>query len=433
MPRRAESRVTRGFTQLVMISTADVAFVIEGRGIAQSDVKVNGVVKHILLDAVHTPSFTMNLISIPALDVRGFCGMWGSDILTVVEPQTGRTAVSGRLAMESDGLCEDCIYGKIVQHPFDKVVVPEEALGTGLKFPYFLVSKHVSVTLNAFKKFHEMAERQTGEKILHIWFDKGREFDNGSSLGTWNLKVSFGSAFQRHLHQLMELLNGGIRQSLEGTHPAQGVGTSSQMVKDLDRINGKLSRQGWRALHNIAFKNAEEEACYAKPGSLDASNAEGGGYPGKLRMWVYDLKLNGEGEIIKPKGCLVARGDLMLKGEDYGNKWPWLRVWSRFVGEPPDTGYSLTTTHTNNVLGAHSSEEEADKVLKDFAAKWDLTSVEQLNLLLGLTIERLEGGDIGLTQSSISRRSYGISISGTYIHCLSRCHQTVRSARTLIQ
>ncbi len=69
------------------------------------------------------------------------------------------------------------------------------------------------------------------------------------------------------------------------------------------------------------------------------------------------------------------------------------------VGEPLDTGYSLTTTHTVNVLGAHLSEEEADKVLKDFAAKWDLTSMKQLNLLLGLTIERLEGGDIGLTQS----------------------------------
>ncbi|KAF9024056.1 hypothetical protein BDZ89DRAFT_1136330 [Hymenopellis radicata] len=76
-------------------NTADAAFVIEGRGIAQFDVKVDGVVKGILLDAVHTPTFTMNLISVPALDVRGFRGTWGSGILTVVEPQTGRTAVSG--------------------------------------------------------------------------------------------------------------------------------------------------------------------------------------------------------------------------------------------------------------------------------------------------------------------------------------------------
>ncbi len=50
-------------------NTADAAFVIEGRGIAQFDVKVNGVIKCILLDAVHTPLFTMSLISIPALDV----------------------------------------------------------------------------------------------------------------------------------------------------------------------------------------------------------------------------------------------------------------------------------------------------------------------------------------------------------------------------
>ncbi len=198
--------------------------------------------------------------------------------MTVVEPQTGRTVVSGQLAMELglrklykvdvvdemgetvtavgarlrnkptsletwhcrcghsdvwiikrmadaslvdgleitncrlDGLCEDCIYGKIVQHPFDEVVVPKKKPyehisvdlfgktrtvsvggavyimlcacgGTGLKFPYFLASKHVSVTLNVFKKFHKMAERQTGEKILHVWFDKGREFDNGSFIG----------------------------------------------------------------------------------------------------------------------------------------------------------------------------------------------------------------------------------------------------------
>jgi hypothetical protein len=38
-------------------------------------------------------------------------------------------------------------------------------------------------------------------------------------------------------------------------------------------------------------------------------------------MWVYDLKLDGNGDVIKHKARLVARGDEMMEGHDFNAKW----------------------------------------------------------------------------------------------------------------
>jgi hypothetical protein len=38
-------------------------------------------------------------------------------------------------------------------------------------------------------------------------------------------------------------------------------------------------------------------------------------------MWVFDLKVDGEGKTVKHKGRYVMRGDEMVEGRDFGTKW----------------------------------------------------------------------------------------------------------------
>ncbi|CAK5282843.1 unnamed protein product [Mycena citricolor] len=38
-------------------------------------------------------------------------------------------------------------------------------------------------------------------------------------------------------------------------------------------------------------------------------------------MWVFDLKMDGAGEVVKRKARWVARGDQMVEGRDFGTKW----------------------------------------------------------------------------------------------------------------
>lgn len=205
-------------------------------------------------------------------------------------------------------------------------------------------------------------------------------------------------------------------------------------------------------------------------------------------MWVYDLKLDGAGNIVKPKARLVARGDSMIAGVDFDSSWAMvarmesvrvvmsvaavlhltLKQWDfsaaylngvldrpMYMRQPkgfvkggmegkvcllkrPLYGmvqaghiwykmlekgyeelgfhaskadpcvrtridgdkYTVTTTHTDDVLSASSSKEEALRVMKEFADKWDLKDVDELQLLLGLTVERFDNGDVGITQTA---------------------------------
>jgi hypothetical protein len=38
-------------------------------------------------------------------------------------------------------------------------------------------------------------------------------------------------------------------------------------------------------------------------------------------MWVYDLKVDGDGNVLKRKARYVARGDEMVEGKDFEVKW----------------------------------------------------------------------------------------------------------------
>jgi hypothetical protein len=203
-------------------------------------------------------------------------------------------------------------------------------------------------------------------------------------------------------------------------------------------------------------------------------------------MWVYDVKVDGAGELLKHKARYVARGDEMVQGKDFAVKWAMVarmesvrmvfavaavqnlrvrqwdfagvylngerdttvymkqptgfarqgeesqvcllkrplyglvqagHIWYKLLAQGyGDLGYkesladpcvrtrkqngeyTITTTHTDDVLGASSSEAESKRVVEEFAAKWDLKEVD-VELLLGLTVEKLSDGSISLTQT----------------------------------
>lgn len=129
------------------------------------------------------------------------------------------------------GICKDCIFGKITRRPFNEQVTPETRPlervsvdlwgraqtrscggawymmlyadgGTSVKIPYFLKSKDEPTTLAMFQKFKAMAEKQTGHTLLCIRFDKGREFDNKLFIqlletnGIWYEKIPKDSSVQ---------------------------------------------------------------------------------------------------------------------------------------------------------------------------------------------------------------------------------------------
>ncbi|CAK5277520.1 unnamed protein product [Mycena citricolor] len=202
-------------------------------------------------------------------------------------------------------------------------------------------------------------------------------------------------------------------------------------------------------------------------------------------MWVFDVKVDGNGREVKRKARYVARGDQMVEGRDFGAKWAMVarmesvrmvfavaavkklkirqwdfsgaylngemdrpvymkqpkgfekkgeehkvclllrplyglvqagHIWYKLLASGyKQLGYSenaadpcvrtrqhgeeytVTTTHTDDVLGTSSNDSESQRVVKEFADKWDLKEVD-LNLLLGLTVEKLPDGSISISQ-----------------------------------
>jgi hypothetical protein len=91
------------------------SFEVEGKGLAEFTVKISdGTVHKIRLEALHTPGFAMNLISLPTLDTRGFHGKWGNGLMSVVSRE-GKVVVDGQLArtMGQRRLYEVCVVDGI--------------------------------------------------------------------------------------------------------------------------------------------------------------------------------------------------------------------------------------------------------------------------------------------------------------------------------
>jgi hypothetical protein len=105
------------------------------------------------------------------------------------------------------GMCEDCIYGKQTNRPYDEKVTPEGDVlervhmdlwgparvasaggasyalimtdgGSSYRKEYFLSEKSADATLKAIAEYKAEAELQTGKKIKCFRFDMGKEFLN---------------------------------------------------------------------------------------------------------------------------------------------------------------------------------------------------------------------------------------------------------------
>ncbi|KIK55635.1 hypothetical protein GYMLUDRAFT_248455 [Collybiopsis luxurians FD-317 M1] len=75
------------------------AFAIEGYGIAEITVKTQqGSVHHLHFPASHTPSFAMNLLSMPSMDWKGYWGVWGNGCIEVQHLVSNAVVVDGHLA-----------------------------------------------------------------------------------------------------------------------------------------------------------------------------------------------------------------------------------------------------------------------------------------------------------------------------------------------
>ncbi|KAF5348755.1 hypothetical protein D9757_014135 [Collybiopsis confluens] len=74
------------------------------RFITYTSEKTNeGSINCLQFPAKHTPSFGMNLISIPALDRKGLRGEWGDGRIMVKDPASGRCIIDGHLAAKRSG------------------------------------------------------------------------------------------------------------------------------------------------------------------------------------------------------------------------------------------------------------------------------------------------------------------------------------------
>jgi GAG-pre-integrase domain/Integrase core domain len=108
---------------------------------------------------------------------------------------------------KGQGSCEDCIMRKHTRWPFndntaremdvlERIYIdlwgPAQTQSNGRKQymmqmvngksthtdGYYLADKNVETTLDTFRSYHVMSERQTGKKLRHIQTDRGREFCN---------------------------------------------------------------------------------------------------------------------------------------------------------------------------------------------------------------------------------------------------------------
>ncbi|KAJ3990593.1 hypothetical protein F5050DRAFT_1813862 [Lentinula boryana] len=102
------------------------SFQIEGYGIAEITVRTGeGSVHKLRFLASHTPSFAMNLLSLPSMDRKGLKGEWGNGRIDVRDPRTGKVIVNGCLAGHRGG---HGLYQVDVNRPsFLQLGVPDQS------------------------------------------------------------------------------------------------------------------------------------------------------------------------------------------------------------------------------------------------------------------------------------------------------------------
>lgn len=246
-------------------------FRIHGKGtVIKHYISDEKATQMIFTNALHTPDFAANLVSISQFDLANFTVIFGGglarfinpkglEILTIkrkngmyvfeeAEPEQDVTAMPAKShekptsidqwhrrfchfgictikdmsskqlvdglditqgSKEATGMCEDCVYGKQTNRPYDEMVSPETEMlehvhmdlwgparvtSTGgakyallmtdgavsFRKSYFLSEKLAAATLQAVTKFVAEAEKQTGKKVKCFRMDMGKEFLNAA-------------------------------------------------------------------------------------------------------------------------------------------------------------------------------------------------------------------------------------------------------------
>jgi GAG-pre-integrase domain len=98
------------------------SFIIEGFGIAEITVwTYKGSIHRLRFPASHTLSFSMNLLSLPSMDKKGYRSMWGGGQIEVRHPKSGEVVVDGWIAAEG---AKHGLYQVNVVDNMDKDMIP---------------------------------------------------------------------------------------------------------------------------------------------------------------------------------------------------------------------------------------------------------------------------------------------------------------------
>ncbi|KIJ23037.1 hypothetical protein M422DRAFT_196412 [Sphaerobolus stellatus SS14] len=365
--------------------------------------------------ALHTPDLAANLVSVSKFDGAGFSVLFGSGkatfmdksgssfmigekinelyLLQTVSPvmamtakshekptsldtwhrrfgHAGVTAIKNMIRHELvdglevtgeasvNGLCEDCIYGKQTQRPYDEKVTHEMELlervhidlhgptrvrsfggawfmmlitdgASSYRTVYFLSEKSAAASFQAFKQFHAEAERQTGKKLREVRLDMGREWYNE----TWEsycqekgIILISGAPYAHQQNGVSERANriiiNGTRCLLAdtGLPPslwAELAATTVYLVNFIPsaRHPGKIPVEVWtgkrqdvshlRAIGSIAFAHIPPEVGHSKlaPRSIKYTLI---GYYGRDAYRLYDRSSK---LVIKARNVIFEEGE----------------------------------------------------------------------------------------------------------------------------
>ncbi|KAF5348976.1 hypothetical protein D9757_015023 [Collybiopsis confluens] len=421
------------------------SFNIEGYGIAEISIRTNeGSINCLRFPAKHTPSFGMNLISIPALDRKGLRGEWGDGRIMVKDPASGRCIIDGHLAAKRsgnslyrvnvidnldslpalvtspdstfvlassgksrsnpcslamwharfghvDGLevtdyelcgkCEPCLFAKAKRLPFDDIVIPaSEPLD------------RVSLDLWGPSRTRSLG----GANYMLLACDDGTGIPFSS--------FSPNKESQSILKYVQDFVKMAERQT----------GRKVKVFRvDMGREFDNKLMDAWCAERGIIVEKVPK-ASSAANGQVERAN---GTIISGVRAMVEDSDLDTRFWAEGSSAYCYVRG--MIPTNRHPGRIPWekwfgLRISTALMGNlagKPGRG-DLLGIWVVGVIAisptdyrASSSEEEADNTVNGFTG-WDLTDVRDKNFLVGLTIEHHNDGSITISQAPFFHNAF---------------------------
>ncbi|KAF5367653.1 hypothetical protein D9757_010984 [Collybiopsis confluens] len=435
------------------------SFNIEGYGIAEISIRTNeGSINCLRFPAKHTPSFGMNLISIPALDRKGLRGEWGDGRIMVKDPASGRCIIDGHLAAKRSG---NSLYRVNVIDNLDSlpalVTSPDSTFvlassGKSRSNPCSLAMWHARFGHADVNMIRIMAKRGLVDglevtdyelcgKCEPCLFAKAKRlpFDDivipaSEPLDRVSLDL-WGPSRTRSL--------GGANYMLLACDDGTGIpfpyfspNKESQsilkyvqdFVKMAERQTGRkvkvfrvdMGREfdnklmdAWCAERGIIVEKVPK-ASSAANGQVERAN---GTIISGVRAMVEDSDLDTRFWAEGSSAYCYVRG--MIPTNRHPGRIPWekwfgLRISTALMGNlagKPGRG-DLLGIWVVGVIAisptdyrASSSEEEADNTVNGFTG-WDLTDVRDKNFLVGLTIEHHNDGSITISQAPFFHNAF---------------------------